>query len=164
MGKHRQMVDVSAVAKSLRRDYCDDLLGFYVFTGEDCTSAFKGKGKVAPLKKLQKKTKYLKTVQQLGSEWNVKPELYQQLEIFTYLIYGYPRETRLNEVSALMLKKMVGEDERITTKSKVELSMLHPVLTPMPLMFTVSITVLPCSKGHICRSTGFLNYMMDTDG
>ena len=41
-------------------------------------------------------------------------------------MHGYPRETRLNEVRALMLKKMVGEDERITTKSKVELSRLPP--------------------------------------
>ena len=30
------------------------LLGLYVFTGEDVTSAFKGKGKGGPLKKLQK--------------------------------------------------------------------------------------------------------------
>ena len=60
-GKHRKVIEVSAVACSLGKEYCDDLLGFYVFTGEDCTSAFKGKGKVGPLKKLQKNPRFLKT-------------------------------------------------------------------------------------------------------
>ena len=38
--------------------WCTTLLAFHVFTGEDCTSAFKGKGKVAPLKKLTKSPKF----------------------------------------------------------------------------------------------------------
>ena len=33
-------------------EYCTAILGLYVFTGEDATSALKGKGKVGPLKKL----------------------------------------------------------------------------------------------------------------
>ena len=56
----------------------------------------------------------------------MKPDLYQQLETFTCLVYEYPCETRLYEVSALMLKKMVGEDERMTTKFKEMLSRLPP--------------------------------------
>ncbi len=56
MGKHRQIINVTELAESLEPEYCTTLLGFYVFSGEDCTSAFKGKGKVGPLKKLQKKT------------------------------------------------------------------------------------------------------------
>ena len=60
MGKHRQIINVTELAKSLEPEYCTTLLGFYVFSGEDCTSAFKGKGKVAPLKKLQKNPKYQK--------------------------------------------------------------------------------------------------------
>lgn len=45
MGRHHQLVNVTELA---------NLLGYYVFTGEDCTSTFNGKGKVAQLKKLQK--------------------------------------------------------------------------------------------------------------
>lgn len=43
-GKHRQLINLSELAESLGEDYCSTLLGFYVFSGEDCTSAFKGKG------------------------------------------------------------------------------------------------------------------------
>ena len=47
-GKHRQLVNVSELAESKGSDYWTTILGLYVFTGEDVTSAFKGK--VGPLK------------------------------------------------------------------------------------------------------------------
>ena len=42
-GKHRQLINISELAELLGEDYCGTLLGLYVFSGEDCTSAFKGK-------------------------------------------------------------------------------------------------------------------------
>ena len=59
-GKHRQLINISELASELGKDWCSTLLGFYVFSGEDCTSAFKGKGKVAPLKKLERNPKFHK--------------------------------------------------------------------------------------------------------
>ena len=93
-GKHRKLINVSAIASSFGNEYCDALLGFYVYTGEDCTSAFKGKGKVGPLKKLQKNPRFLKTFQNLGVDWNVKPDLHKELEEFTCLMYGYQHEKK----------------------------------------------------------------------
>ena len=113
VGKHRKLINVSAVACSLGKEYCDALLGLYVFTGEDCTSAFKGKGKVGPLKKLQKNPRYLQTFQNLGVDWIVKSELHKKLEEFACLMYGYQRETNLNEVRTMMLTKMVGNNEKL---------------------------------------------------
>ena len=49
---HRQIVNVRELSESKGADYCSTMLGLYMFTGEDVTSAFKGKGKVGPLKKL----------------------------------------------------------------------------------------------------------------
>ena len=43
---------MSKLAERKGAEYCTAILGLYVFTGEDATSAFKGKGKVGPLKKL----------------------------------------------------------------------------------------------------------------
>lgn len=51
-------MNVSELAESKGTDYCTTILGLYVFTGEDVTSAFKGKGKVGPLKKLESNPKY----------------------------------------------------------------------------------------------------------
>ena len=41
-------------------------------------------------------------------------------------MYGQARETSVDVVRGKMLKKMVGEDERLTTKSKVDLARLPP--------------------------------------
>ena len=49
-------MNVSDLATELGKQWCSTLLGFYVFTGEDYTSAFKGK--IAPLKKLTKCPKF----------------------------------------------------------------------------------------------------------
>ena len=57
-GKHRQIVNVSELLESKGADYCSTMLGLYVFAGENVTSAFKGKDKVEPLKKLQNHPKY----------------------------------------------------------------------------------------------------------
>ena len=56
--KRRQILNVSQIAQTYGAEYCTALLGLYVFTGEDVTSAFKGKGKVRPLKKLQSFPKF----------------------------------------------------------------------------------------------------------
>ena len=60
VGKPRMLINVTELAESIGKDYCSSLLGMYVFTGENCTSSFKRKGKVGPLKKLQKYPKYHK--------------------------------------------------------------------------------------------------------
>ena len=53
LGKHRQLINLSDLAVSFGEDFNPTLLGMYVLSGEDCTRAFKGKGRWA-LKKLEK--------------------------------------------------------------------------------------------------------------
>ena len=45
---------MSALLEVMGKDWCTILLLFYVFTGEECASEFKRKGKMAPLKKFVK--------------------------------------------------------------------------------------------------------------
>ena len=44
--KYRQIINVSEMSREKGHDYCTTLLGIYVFTGEDATSAFKRIGKI----------------------------------------------------------------------------------------------------------------------
>ena len=53
-----KLYNVSELSESKGADYCTTMIGLYVFTGEDVTSAFKGKDKVGPLKKLQNPPRY----------------------------------------------------------------------------------------------------------
>lgn len=80
-----------------------------MFSDEDYTSAFKGKGNVAPLKKLQKNPKYHNVFKKLVDDWTVKPEVMADLEAFTCLMYGQARETSVDAVRGKMLIKMVGK-------------------------------------------------------
>ncbi|XP_052212199.1 uncharacterized protein LOC127831257 [Dreissena polymorpha] len=125
-GKQRKVLNISELSEALGVNYCAALLGLHVFTGEDVTSAFKGKGKIIPLRKLQSYPKYLETFRTLGDAWVMADEVIQMLEAFVCLIYGFPREKSVNTCRALLLKKMVGEDEVLTVKSKVDLSRLPP--------------------------------------
>ena len=97
-----------------------------MFSGEDCTSAFNGKGKVGPLRKLEKNPRFHSASRQLGVEWNFQPQTVKQLEEFTCLMYGQSRESSVDVVRTKLLRKMVGKDEKLTSTSKVDLARLPP--------------------------------------
>ena len=58
----------------------------------------------------------------LGDDWSVEPEVRDDIEAFMCLMYGQARVKSVDAVCSIMLKKAVGEDEQLTTKSKVDLS------------------------------------------
>ena len=62
----------------------------------------------------------------LGDEWSVENHVMKVIEAFTCLKYGYKDESSVDTVREIMLRKMVGEDERMTLCSKVDLSRLPP--------------------------------------
>lgn len=116
-GKHCILINVTELSESLGPDYCSTLMGFYVFTGGDCTS----KGKVNPLNKLQQNPKLHNAFRQLGADWLVTDELQQGMESFTCIMYGQARMTSADAIRAKMLRKMVGADKVRDSKSKVDL-------------------------------------------
>ena len=73
-GKHRRLVNISELAQTQGEAFCTSLLGLHVFTGEDVTSAFKGKGKIVPLRKLQCYPKYQDAIRSVVTysiyKWN----------------------------------------------------------------------------------------------
>ena len=71
-GKHRQFINITELAETFGKEWCNTLLWYYVFTGEDCTSAFKVKSKVTSPKKLMKSPRHHKTFRRcVDSEGNL---------------------------------------------------------------------------------------------
>lgn len=46
--------------------------------------------------------------QALGKDWQVPGNIYEELEEFVCLMYGYERYKKVNQVRSLMLKKWLG--------------------------------------------------------
>lgn len=90
-GIHRRHINVSELSSDLGDSFCKTLLGFYIYTVENANSAFRGKGKVIPLKKLMKTAKHQDTFKELGNQWNISDDLINRLEEFLCLMYGFPR-------------------------------------------------------------------------
>ena len=149
-GKHRRLINISEKACSLGPQYTSSLIGLYCYTGEDCNSAFKGKGKIGPLKKLEKNPRFQKVFAELGSRWDVEPSLLTDLEAFTCIMYGHTRVTDVDEVRALMMKKLVGEDMNLNAKSKVDLARLPPCKNSLyPHIRRANYRVAQLKRSHI---------------
>ena len=129
----RKLIDISGLSKSLSPYYSTVLMGLYCYTGEDCSSAFKGKGKVRPLQKLEKNPRFQEVFAKLGSDWDIDEYIMNEVEQFTCLMYGYPRLSSIDEVRYLKLKEMVGDEEKLTSKSKVDLSKLPPCMSSLQM-------------------------------
>ena len=86
----------------------------------------KGKGKVGPLKKLEKHPRFHIVFRQLSEELSLKYHILKQLEEFTCLMYGQNRESSMDGLRVKFLRKIVGDDKKLTSKSKIDLARLPP--------------------------------------
>ena len=63
---------------------------------------------------------------QISEEWNLKSHVLGVLEAFTCLVYGQNRESSMDGFRTKPLRKIVGEDQKLTSKPKVDLARLLP--------------------------------------
>ena len=70
--------------------------------------------------------RFHKVFVQFGEEWNLKSYVLKQFEEFTCPVYGQNRESSMDDLRAKLLRKIVGEDEKFTSKSKIDLVRLPP--------------------------------------
>ena len=146
---NRKMINVSEVASDLGEEYCDALLGMHAFTGDDANCAFKGKGKLNPLKQLTKKPKYQKTFRKMGNMLQLNDNFLQEIEAFTCDLYGHPRKKNIDEVRALMIRKMAGSGKEEFSSSKVDLSRLPTCRCSLiPHIKRANLRVYQWKKSH----------------
>ncbi|CAM4525089.1 unnamed protein product [Leuciscus chuanchicus] len=78
------------------------------------------------INKLQQNPKLHNAFRQLGADWLVTDELQREMESLTCIMYGQVRMTSVDAVRAKRLRKMVGADKVLDSKSKVDLERLPP--------------------------------------
>ena len=107
-----RVIDIRKVAGTLGIDICRALIGMHSFTGCDTVSAFASKGKTNALKLLKTSRNIQNVFSRLGEEWELQPELMNELEAFTCLLYA-PKgsSVKFNEVRYNLFCAKKGEIE-----------------------------------------------------
>ena len=74
---------MSNIVEKFSQEKCSALLGLHDFTGCDTCSAFKGTGKIKPIKVLQKNAKFNDMLARLGDNWEVSDDMFSDAEELT---------------------------------------------------------------------------------
>ena len=126
-------------------------MALHCFTGVDSNCAFKGKGKVGPLKKLLKKPKFMDTFRDLGTNWEVTSKTMLQLEEFVCFMYGHSKTKSLDQARFIMLHKATGGNNgSLKHVKKVDLAKLPPCKRSLiPHIKRVNYRVCQWKNSHI---------------
>ena len=66
-----RLIDINQLAENYSQEHIAALLSLHAFTGADCTSAFKGKGKLRPMKILNQNSKFIQIFAAVGDSWEL---------------------------------------------------------------------------------------------
>ena len=87
-GNKKQLINISELCDHYSQSVCSALLGIHAFTGCDSTSAFKGKGKIRPMKLILKSPSFCSAFSKLGDSWQISDELVTEIEKFVCSVRG----------------------------------------------------------------------------
>jgi hypothetical protein len=104
-GNNKRLINMTDLVADFTQEYCTALMALHAFTHCDSTSAFKGVGKVKPIKVLQKYPKFQRVLASLGKEWDIPEEVLSGLEVFTCAMYGRSRITNVDELRCTLIKE-----------------------------------------------------------
>ena len=133
----RRLINISALAREYGGSLCTALMSLHAFTRCDTTSAFKGIGKIRPLKKMLKHEHFIEILSKLGDASDISVIL-PALEAFTCQIYRETKLTSVNELRYVMLEEMIRKVEKMknsvtgkkrTNRMKIDISRLPPPLS-----------------------------------
>ena len=124
-GNKKRLIDVSSLSQELTHAYCSELLSLHAFSGCDSTSAFKGKGKLKPLKLVKDSPRFIEAFATLGNSWDIPDSLLLDLEEYTCLLYNRKQFKSVDDLRYHMFKEKC-DGEEISPGLNVDLSTLPP--------------------------------------
>ncbi|KAJ8349163.1 hypothetical protein AAFF_G00189180 [Aldrovandia affinis] len=122
-----RLIDINQLAENYSQEHISALLALHAFTGADCTSAFKGKGKVRPMKILNQNSKFIQIFAAVGDSWEIDELVLSGAEEFTCRLYGFsPRIKKVDEAREIKIKKICGSSLELRQGLSVDLSTFPP--------------------------------------
>ena len=112
-GNKQLLIDVTKIAADFGQEKCTALMALHAFTGCDSTSAFKGIGKVNPVKLMMRLQRYIPVLDKLGDTWEISEELSNDLNSFTCSIYSKSSNiSSINELRLLHINELCAKEDR----------------------------------------------------
>ena len=105
-----ELINMNLLDENYYQNHITALLVLHAFTGADCTSDFKGKGKVKSIKPLCRNLKFINIFAKIGEDWIFDDKnVIKGIEEFTCSLYGFgPREKQVNEAREVQAKRISG--------------------------------------------------------
>ena len=126
-GNKKRLIDITKLAQQYQQELCTALLGLHPFTRCDTTSAFKGIGKVKPIKTLQKSPQFQSALAQIGDSWQISENLFLQMKAFTSLLYGGKEVSCMNDLRYNKIRgKCCSTGEMFDASKNIDLGVLPP--------------------------------------
>ena len=126
-GNKRRLISVNKIAETKGVDICTVLPALHSLTGCDTTSAFVRRGKVAPLKVVEKQPSYHSVLGKLGNDQTCSSELQDDIEALVCGLYGKPQYKDINKLRYDMFaKRFQVRGQVLSSYSGVDMSLLPP--------------------------------------
>ena len=122
------LINISHLADNYSQEHIAAPLALHAFTGADCTSAFKGKRKVRPIKLLSQNSKFIHIFAAVGSTWTLDDDhIVTGIEEFTCRFYGVgPRVRRIDVAREIKVKNIYGSNIDLPPALSIGLSTYPP--------------------------------------
>ena len=127
-GNKKRLINITELGSHYSENLCNALLGLHAFSGCDTVSAFKGKGKIKPMKLLLKSPSFCQVLAQLGEQWDVTDELISGMKKCVCAVYGGKKNkiTKVGELRHFLIKSKCEESISASTIKNIDLSTLPP--------------------------------------
>ena len=124
----QRFIYVNGLHTQLGQEFCKSLIGYHALTGCDYTASFCRKGKVKPLKILEKNEDFQKALTAFAFS-EVNEETLEVIESYVCRMYG---KTKLNKINDVRVQEFLGkyrpknDNERLSCVKKLDGTMLPP--------------------------------------
>ena len=124
MDTGEKLINIRQLADNYSQELIVAMLALHAFTGADCTSTFKGKGKVKPMKLLSQNAKFIHIFAAVGFTWTLDDDhIVNGIEEFTCRLYGVgPRVKQVDVAREIKVKNICGSNVDLRPGLSIDLS------------------------------------------
>ena len=151
VGNKRRLLNINNIVQNIGDKICTVLPAIHCFTGCDTTSAFVCRGKLVPIKQIEKSPQFIQILRRVGQEKNCSEALFSDMEALTCAIYGGATYTNVNKLPYdMFLKKYQSHTNTLNISNGMDMSLLPPCRSALEMhIHRVNYQVFVWINSHV---------------